>query len=78
MGPPPGMPAGLDSEQMRSMMQNPQMMQQMSDMMSNMDPAQMQSMARMAGAPGQAWLDLSLQIDMQGLDLLLDFIMQVG
>ena len=52
MGMPPGMPPGMGSEQMRNMMQNPQMMRQMTDMMSNMDPAQMQSMARMAGAPG--------------------------
>lgn len=51
-GPPPGMSPGMDSEQMRNMMQNPGMMRQAADMMRSMDPAQLQSMARMAGAPG--------------------------
>lgn len=51
--PPPGMPPGMDSEQMRNMMQNPGMMRQAARMMRSMDPAQLQSMARMAGAPGK-------------------------
>jgi hypothetical protein len=58
-GAPLGMPPGMDPEQMRrmmqdpSMMQHPSMMQQAANMMSSMDPAQLESMSRMAGAPGQ-------------------------
>lgn len=51
-GMPPGMPPGMDSEQMQNMMQNPGMMRQAAEMMRNMDPKQLQSMANMAGAPG--------------------------
>jgi hypothetical protein len=52
-GAPMGMPPGMDPEQMRRMMQDPTMMQQAANMMSSMDPAQLESMSRMAGAPGQ-------------------------
>ena len=52
-GAPLGMPPGMDPEQMRRMMQDPSMMQQAANMMSSMDPAQLESMSRMAGAPGQ-------------------------
>ena len=51
---PMGMPPGMDPAQMQRTMQDPAMMRQMTDMMANMDPAQMESMARMAGAPGDA------------------------
>lgn len=50
--PPMSMPPGVDPEQMRSMMQDPNMMRTMADMMSNIDPAQLESMAKMSGAPG--------------------------
>lgn len=50
--PPMNMPPGVDPEQMRSMMQDPNMMRTMADMMSNIDPAQLESMAKMSGAPG--------------------------
>lgn len=49
--PPMSMPPGVDPEQMRSMMQDPNMMRTMADMMSNIDPAQLESMAKMSGAP---------------------------
>ncbi|DBA72989.1 TPA: hypothetical protein ACH3X2_009934 [Trebouxia sp. C0005] len=49
-GAPMGMPPGMDPEQMRRMMQDPAMMQQAANMMSSMDPAQLESMSRMAGA----------------------------
>lgn len=52
-GAPMGMPPGMDPEQMRRMMQDPSMMQQAANMMSSMDPAQLESMSRMACAPGQ-------------------------
>lgn len=50
-GAPMGMPPGMDPEQMRRMMQDPSMMQQAANMMGSMDPAQLESMSRMAGAP---------------------------
>ena len=52
-GAPMGMPPGMDPEQMRRMMQDPSMMQQAANMMGSMDPAQLESMSRMAGASGQ-------------------------
>ena len=52
-GAPMGMPPGMDPEQMRRMMQDPSMLQQAANMMGSMDPAQLESMSRMAGAPGQ-------------------------
>lgn len=58
MTPPAGMPPGMDSEHMRNMMQNPGMMRQAAEMMRNMDPAQLQSMAKMAGAPGRSAIEL--------------------
>lgn len=50
-GAPMGMPPGMDPEQMRRMMQDPSMLQQAANMMGSMDPAQLESMSRMAGAP---------------------------
>ncbi|KAL0031159.1 hypothetical protein WJX77_006825 [Trebouxia sp. C0004] len=57
MGMPPGgggaptsLLPGMDPEQMRRMMQDPSMMQQAANMMGSMDPAQLESMSRMAGA----------------------------
>ena len=47
-----GMPPGIDPGEMHRMMQDPAMMQQINGVMSNMDPAQLESMAKMAGAPG--------------------------
>ncbi len=52
-GAPIGMPPGMDPEQMRRMMQDPSMMRQAANMMGSMNPAQLESMSRMAGAPGQ-------------------------
>lgn len=62
-GPPMGMPPGVDPEQMRRMTQDPAMMRQMADMMGSMDPAQLESMSRMAGAPGHPlnWLPSNSQ-----------------
>lgn len=51
---PFGLPPGTDPAQMQNMMRDPVMMKQMTDMMANMDPGQVESMARMAGAPGAA------------------------
>lgn len=51
---PMRMPPGMDPAEMQNTMRDPAMMQQMTDMMANMDPVQMESMARMAGAPGAA------------------------
>ncbi|KAL3159548.1 hypothetical protein ABBQ38_009964 [Trebouxia sp. C0009 RCD-2024] len=48
---PFGLPPGTDPAQMQNMMRDPVMMKQMTDMMANMDPGQVESMARMAGAP---------------------------